>query len=106
MASEGSGSVQIGINTGRDGTVAGSAVLGFASHDGDLSDLAISGGTVTATGTLFNDATASIVAPNLVNFGIVHVGASVKGLLASPIPASADGFTEIWTRASLARPAH
>jgi hypothetical protein len=61
LASGASGSAALAINTGTAGAFSGSAVLGFASHDGDLSDIAVNGGTVTVTGTVDNYATAQIV---------------------------------------------
>jgi hypothetical protein len=60
LASGTAGTVQFGISTASAGTIAGSSVLGFTSHDGDLSDIAINGGTVTVTGTIDNYATAQI----------------------------------------------
>jgi T5SS/PEP-CTERM-associated repeat protein len=55
------GTVTISVNTGTAGTLSGTAVLGFRSHDGDLSDIAVNGGTVTVSGTVDNYATAQIV---------------------------------------------
>jgi hypothetical protein len=60
VASGGSGSVTVGINTTTAGTIAGSAVLGFASHDADQADLGINGGTITVVGTIDNYATATV----------------------------------------------
>jgi hypothetical protein len=60
VAAGGSGSLQVGINASQAGVIAGSAVLHFTSHDGDLSDIAINGGTVTVSGTVDNYATAQI----------------------------------------------
>jgi hypothetical protein len=60
VAAGGSGSLQVGINASQAGVIAGSAVLYFTSHDGDLSDIAINGGTVTVSGTVDNYATAQI----------------------------------------------
>jgi GH24 family phage-related lysozyme (muramidase) len=61
LASGAGSTAQLAINTGTAGTFSGSAVLGFTSHDADLSDLAVNGGTVTVTGTVDNYATAQIV---------------------------------------------
>jgi hypothetical protein len=61
LASGAAGTAVLAINTGTAGTFSGSAVLGFTSHDGALSDIAVNGGTVTVTGTVDNYATAQIV---------------------------------------------
>ncbi|MDR3665115.1 MAG: choice-of-anchor D domain-containing protein, partial [Mycobacterium sp.] len=50
----------LGITPTTAGIIGGTAVLGFASHDTDLADLAINGGTITVTGTIDNYATAKV----------------------------------------------
>jgi hypothetical protein len=61
LASGIAGTIGLGINTGTAGTISGSAALGFKSHDGALSDIAVNGGTVTVSGMIDNYATAQIV---------------------------------------------
>jgi autotransporter passenger strand-loop-strand repeat protein len=60
LAAGSSGSVSIGINTATAGTISGSAVLGFTSHDSALADLGIAGGTVAVTGQINNYAVAEV----------------------------------------------
>ncbi len=55
-----SGTVSFGLSTAASGVVSGSAVLGFTSHDANLADLAMNGGTVTVSATVDNYATAQV----------------------------------------------
>ena len=55
-----SGTVSLSVNTATAGTISGSAVIGFDSHDTALADLAIAGGTVAVTGTIDNYAVAAV----------------------------------------------
>jgi hypothetical protein len=60
LAAGASGTVSFGLNTAASGVVSGNAVFGFTSHDADLVDLGINGGTVAVTGTVDNFATAQV----------------------------------------------
>jgi hypothetical protein len=60
LAAGSSGTVSFGLNTALSGAVSGNAVFGFTSHDADLADLGINGGTVAVTGTVDNFATAQV----------------------------------------------
>ena len=60
LAAGASGTVSFGLNTTLSGAVSGNAVFGFTSHDADLADLGLNGGTVTVTGTVDNFATAQV----------------------------------------------
>jgi hypothetical protein len=53
--------VVVGLSTAATGVVSGTDVLGFTSHDGVLTDLAINGGTITVMGTVDNYAVAQVV---------------------------------------------
>jgi len=55
-----SGTVSFGLNTALSGAVSGNAVFGFTSHDADLADLGLNGGTISVTGTVDNFATAQV----------------------------------------------
>ena len=54
------GSLRIGLNTAAAGVFAGSATATFASHDGDLADLALGSATVALRGQVNNFAEASL----------------------------------------------
>ena len=60
LATETSGTVSFGLNTVLSGAVSGNVMFGFTSHDADLADLGINGGTVAVTGTVDNFATAQV----------------------------------------------
>ena len=60
LAAGASGTISFGLSTAASGVVSGNAVLGFTSHDANLADLAINGGTVTVTATVDNYATAHV----------------------------------------------
>lgn len=60
LAAGASGTVSFTLATATAGTVATTATLGFSSHDADLSDAAVAGGTVTVTGTVDNYATLNV----------------------------------------------
>jgi hypothetical protein len=77
------------------GILSGTAVL-ILKSDGTgidtLGTIALTSQTITATGTLYNYATASTVAP--LNFGTHHVGDTVLQALSITNLGTADGFTE------------
>ena len=54
------GSLRVGLNTATAGVFAGSANVAFASHDGELADLALGGATVALHGQVNNFAEASL----------------------------------------------
>jgi hypothetical protein len=56
----GGGTVSLSLNTATAGTISGSAIIGFDSHDSALADLAIAGGTVAVTGTIDNYAAVTL----------------------------------------------
>ena len=60
LAAGASGTVSFGLSTAASGVVSGNAALGFTSHDADLTDLGINGGTVAVSGTVDNFATAQV----------------------------------------------
>jgi hypothetical protein len=83
------------LNSGTAGTLSGTATLGLVSDGSTIDTLgttALAGQTVTASGTLFNYATASTIAP--VNFGIVHVGQSLAKHLSLTNKAAAGKYSE------------
>ena len=53
--------LRVGLGTANAGVFAGSANVGFASHDGELADLALGGTTVQLRGQVNNFADASLV---------------------------------------------
>jgi hypothetical protein len=53
-------SLRVGLGTTNAGVFAGSANVGFASHDGELADLALAGSTVQLRGQVNNFAEASL----------------------------------------------
>ena len=55
-----SGAVSLSLNTATAGSISGTAVIGFDSHDSALADIAIAGGTVAVTGTIDNYAVAAL----------------------------------------------
>ena len=74
-----SGTVDIGLNTSTAGVYSGEATLGFASHNSELSDVALSSATVQLTGTvnnlaevLFFDATDSSESATLTGGGLLY----------------------------------
>ncbi|HUB44321.1 MAG TPA: choice-of-anchor D domain-containing protein [Acetobacteraceae bacterium] len=90
-------SLAIGFGTAQDGIRSGTAVLDLTSDGNGVDTLgttALATQTIAATGTLFNYATASLVAPNPINFGEAHVGASLSRALSITNTATADGFSE------------
>jgi VCBS repeat-containing protein len=54
VAGGGSGSLLLQLNTSKAGSFSGSATVALASHDTDLSDLALATQTVNLTGTVLN----------------------------------------------------
>jgi hypothetical protein len=60
LAAGATGTLVLGINTATAGTISGSAVIGFDSHDSALSDIAVAGGTVTVIGQVNNYAVADV----------------------------------------------
>jgi hypothetical protein len=83
------------LNSGTAGTVSGNATLGLVSDGSTIDTLgttALAAQTVAATGTLFNYATASTVAP--VNFGVIHVGQSLAKDLSLTNKAAAGKYSE------------
>ena len=54
------GSLRVGLNTANAGVFGGTANVGFASHDGELADLALAGATVALHGQVNNFAEASL----------------------------------------------
>ena len=55
-----SGSLRVGLNTATAGVFAGTTSTTFASHDGDLVDLALDSATVALHGQVNNFAEASL----------------------------------------------
>ncbi|MDA8248084.1 MAG: Ig-like domain-containing protein [Rhodospirillales bacterium] len=59
VAAGSSGNLSLAMATNASGTFSGTGTLSLASHDGQLSDVALSAGTVAMTGTVDNYATAA-----------------------------------------------
>ncbi|WP_158932493.1 choice-of-anchor D domain-containing protein [Acidisphaera sp. S103] len=92
-----SSGLTIGLNSGTAGVQSGSATVTLTSDGAGIDTLgttALTAQTITVEGTLYNYATASAVSPNPVNFGIVHVGATVSEALSISNTGSAGSFTE------------
>jgi T5SS/PEP-CTERM-associated repeat protein len=90
-------SVTIGLLSTQDGAHAGTAKLSLTSDGSGIDSLGsspLTAQTITATGTFYNFATASVVAPNPVNFGTHHVGDTLAQSLSIINSGTADGFTE------------
>jgi hypothetical protein len=88
-------SLMISQSGAKDGALSGAAVLTLKSDGTGIDTLgttALTSQTIAATGTLYNYATASSLAP--LNFGTHHVGDSVVRALAITNLGTADGFTE------------
>jgi T5SS/PEP-CTERM-associated repeat protein len=92
-----SSDMRVGISTGAAGARAGTVILNQYT-DGSVTDGAgkslIGTSTVTVSGSVFNLATASAVAPNPVNFGAHHVGDAINQALSVSNTGTAGGFTE------------
>ncbi len=78
LASGASGTVQIGISAAAAGSITGTAVLGFTSHDGDLADIAVNGGTVAVSAGAYAYA-APILSATTLNLGSARVGGHPGG---------------------------
>ncbi len=90
-------SLTIGLGNAQDGARSGTAKITLTSDGAGTDSLgttALTPRTISATGTLYNYATASAVASNSINFGIVHVGATVRRTLSITNLATSDGFSE------------
>ncbi len=68
-----SGALKVGFNTSTAGMYSAAATLALASHDADLTDVALTAGPVTLTGSAYDYANPSH-GPDLVAIGNVHVG--------------------------------
>jgi T5SS/PEP-CTERM-associated repeat protein len=91
------GSLQLGFSNTADGVHGGTAVLSLISDGTGIDGLGttdLTSQTITATGTLFNYATASAVTPSAVDFSARHVGDSLSQTLSIGNIGTADGFTE------------
>ena len=91
-----SSSLTVGLTAGSDGVRSGSAVVALSSVGTGIDANGITqlaSQTITATGTLYNYATAGAVTPNAIDFGNVHTGTATLTLTISNI-AAADGFAE------------
>ncbi len=91
-----SNALTVTLLTATDGVKSGSVVL-TPQTDGTGIDgngpLGLAGQTITATGTVFNYATATVV-PTSIDFGDSHVGDSQARTLSVANSASADGYSE------------
>jgi T5SS/PEP-CTERM-associated repeat protein len=90
-------SLTIGLSGTHDGVQSGAAALTLTSDGTGIDSLgttALTAQTISATGTLFNYATASLGAPNPVSFGNRHVGDTLNRSLSITNLGTADGFTE------------
>jgi hypothetical protein len=89
------GGLDLILNSGTAGSFSGAATLGLVSDGSTIDTLgttSLAAQTVTASGILFNYATASTVAP--VNFGIVHVGQSLSKAISVTNKAAAGKYSE------------
>jgi hypothetical protein len=104
LAGSTSSALSVALNSLTAGVITGTATLGLTSDGTGIDTLGNTGlvaQTISATGTIFNLATASAVAPNPINFGILHIGGTLdQGLTISntaPIGAYSEaldvGFT-------------
>ena len=90
-------SLSIGLHTGTAGAFTGTTTLGLTSDGKNIDSLsatALAAETITVTGTLFNYATASTVAPATIAFGEHHVGTTVSQKLTIANLAAAGGYSE------------
>ncbi len=90
-------SVTLGLPNTTDGVQSGTAVLSLISDGSGIDNLGttvLTAQTITATGTLYNYATASAATPGAVNFGTHHVGDTLSQALSITNTGVADGFTE------------
>ncbi len=89
--------LQVTLNTTTDGAKTGTAVVSLTS-DGTGVDgnglTPLPSQTISATGTVFNYATASVIAPNPINFGEHHAGDPLRQTLSIGNLGTADGFSE------------
>lgn len=104
-----SSSIGFTLATGTPGVVSGSTTLGFASHDGDLADLALHGQTVSVTGTVTDLARALIVAKGdglltfsnghyVLNLGDIAANSGLHSTLVSALNGvKASAFSEVLT---------
>jgi hypothetical protein len=83
------------LSSGTAGVISGSATIGLISDGSTIDTLgttSLGSETVTASGTYFNYATASTIAP--VNFGEAHVGGTLSQYLILSNKAAPGGYSE------------
>ncbi len=92
-----SGGLSVSLHTGTAGVQTGAATLGLTSDGKNIDTLgttALAAQTITVSGTLYNYATASAVAPNPIAFGEQHVGATLSQKLNLANTAAAGAYSE------------
>ena len=90
-------SLTVGLGSAHDGAQSGTATITLTSDGAGIDTLGttpLTAQTVTVEGTFFNFATASVAAPNPVNFADRHVGDVLSQALSIENAGTADVFTE------------
>ena len=92
-----SSSLMVGLNSSKDGAQSGTETITLTSDGAGIDTLGttvLAAQTITVEGTLYNYATASVAAPDVVNFGDRHVGDVLSQALSISNLGTADRFTE------------
>ncbi len=84
-------SLNVGLNTAGDGVKSGVDVVTLSDSFGSAG--VIGTGTIAATGTVFNVATANLDGSGTISLGLIHPGQVYGGITLSNL-AVADGFSE------------
>ena len=93
LAAGGSSDILVGLNSGAAGVQTGTVTVQLASDGSGIDGLGLTGlgtQTIVTTGTLFNCATASAIAP--VSFGNRHVGDTLSPSVRSSAPGRSPGW--------------